>query len=125
MFVHEMIHGICWAYFSGKGFKTISFGFDIKKMCAYCTCSEPLKIKGYVIGSMLPTIALGIIPCALSLWLGSEILLFVGMLMYAGGAGDVAVIFNLLTKRKNKKESVCMDHPQKVGLIMFYKKENV
>lgn len=125
MFVHEFIHGISWSHFSGKGFKTISFGFDAKKMCPYCTCSDPLEIKEYVIGALLPTIALGIIPCALSLLLGSDILLFVGILMYAGGAGDIAVIFNLLTKRKNIKGAICMDHPQKVGLVMFYKKENV
>lgn len=45
---HEAIHGIFWAAFAKRGFRSIRFGFLWKKLTAYCHCSEPLEVRPYI-----------------------------------------------------------------------------
>ena len=37
--VHELIHGLTWAYFAKKGFKSIRFGIFWEMLTPYCHCS--------------------------------------------------------------------------------------
>ena len=42
--LHELLHGITWAMFNDKGFKSIKFGIIWKMLTPYCHSEEPLKI---------------------------------------------------------------------------------
>lgn len=117
--VHELIHGITWAMYAKNGFKSIGFGFNLKSFSPYCTCSEPLKKSAYIVGGLMPTLILGLIPCAIALVIGNELLLFVGMLMIIGGAGDIIVVIKLIWHRISDKEIIYLDHPYKIGLVYF------
>lgn len=69
--VHELIHGITWARYTTKGFKSIKFGVQWKTMTPYCHCEEPLKVKHYIIGGIMPALILGFLPFVYSLVSGN------------------------------------------------------
>ena len=60
--IHELIHGITWAFFVENGWKTISFGFIAEYLTPYCSCNQPMKKKQIIIGALMPTIILGFLP---------------------------------------------------------------
>ena len=72
--VHELIHGLTWAYFAKKGFKSIRFGVFWEMLTPYCHCSEPLTVRQYCIGALMPLVVLGIIPLVLAYPLKSILL---------------------------------------------------
>ena len=59
VFVHELIHGAVWGSFAPDHFRSIEFGFILKALTPYCTCSQPLKKWQYILGSVMPTLVLG------------------------------------------------------------------
>ena len=119
--IHEMIHGITWSLFTEKGWKSISFGFITKYMTAYCTCDEPLQKNQYIIGGLMPTIILGIIPAAIAIFNGSVTLFAIGAIMTLAGGGDLTIIMKLIMFKTRGKEVVYMDHPYQAGLVAFVK----
>jgi hypothetical protein len=114
--IHELIHGLTFAIFAKNGFKSIKFGVLWKMLTPYCHCSEPLKRNHYIVGLMMPTLLLGIIPAILSIIIGSTILLIFGILLISGGAGDLLLILSL---RKEQKDILVEDDPSAVGYFVY------
>ncbi len=118
--VHELIHGIFWSIFAKKGFKSMKFGILWKMFTPYCHCKEPLKVKHYIIGAIMPAIILGIIPSFLSIIIGNFELLLFGVFFTIAGAGDFLII-NLI--RKENLNDLVQDHPSEAGCYI-YRKQN-
>lgn len=60
---HELLHGVIWALFAKRGFKSIRFGIIKDPFFApYCHCKEPLLIKHYILGAISPALVLGVFP---------------------------------------------------------------
>jgi len=118
--LHELIHGITWAKYTENGFKSIRFGIMWRMLTPYCHCVEPLKVKHYILGAIMPTIILGFLPFVFSLVTGNLLWLFFGVFFTMGGVGDFLII-NLL--RKEKKDDLVLDHPTEAGCYIF-RKEN-
>ncbi|MBQ7775845.1 MAG: DUF3267 domain-containing protein, partial [Lachnospiraceae bacterium] len=78
--VHELIHGITWGLCAKSKFKAIAFGFIWQYLTPYCTCKEPLKKYQMVLGAMMPTIVLGILPGIVAAVIGSVALLYMSCL---------------------------------------------
>ncbi len=116
---HEIIHGIFWGIFAKEHWKSISFGFIMKYLTPYCNCKEPLKKSEYIIGALMPTIILGIIPCFVAIFIGSAMLFMLGAIMILGGGGDLTIILKLLFYHSDKKDTIYIDHPYKLGLVAF------
>ncbi|MDO4225276.1 MAG: DUF3267 domain-containing protein [Bergeyella zoohelcum] len=114
--LHEIIHGIFFVIFAKNGFSSIKFGVLWEMLTPYCHCKEPLKIKQYIIGVIMPSIILGFIPAVLSLFFGSIYLLFFGIFFIMVAAGDFMIILSL---RKYHKEDFVQDHPSEVGCWVF------
>ena len=117
--IHELIHGIFWAMFAKEHLKSISFGFIVQYMTPYCTCKEPLGKGGYIIGALMPTVILGIMPSLVAILNGSTILFVLGAIMILGGGGDLTVILKLLCSRINSNEVMYIDHPYQAGVVVF------
>lgn len=117
--LHELIHGLTWAVFAKNHWKAISFGFIAEYLTPYCTCGEPLKRGQYIIGALMPTILLGIVPSVIAIFTGSHFLLGIGSLMIMSGGGDLTIVLKLLLRKENGKQCVYVDHPYKVGLMVF------
>lgn len=113
--LHELIHGLSWYCFVQKGWKSIKFGILWKQFVLYCHCKEPLRAHCYRIGLMMPTLLLGIIPVGVAWATGSILLLCYGMIMIAGGAGDL-LIFGLMFPVNG--DAMVKDHPNRLGFVL-------
>lgn len=113
---HELIHGITWAYFAGNGFRSIKIGVLWKFLTPYCHCKEPLKVKQYIIGAIMPAVILGFIPVLVAIITGHFGLLVFGMMFTLAAAGDFLII-NLI--RKEKMNDLVLDHPSEAGCYIF------
>jgi hypothetical protein len=116
MIVHEAIHGITWACFAKKGFRSISFGVFWKYLAPYTHCDEPMKIRPYVIAVLMPGIITGVLPAVAGIISGNFISLIIGILMTAGAAGDILVAWRL---RKENVHNMVLDHPSECGYIVL------
>lgn len=117
--VHELIHGITWAAFAKKHWKAISFGIIMENMTPYCTCDEALTKGQYIVGAIMPTIILGVIPSIAAVITGSLWVFVMGAFMILSGGGDLTIIWKLLRSKIQEEEVLCMDHPYEVGLVAF------
>lgn len=116
--VHELIHGVTWAIYAKRGFKSIRFGIMLKLLTPYCHCKEPLRVKHYIIGGIMPAIILGILPAIYGIATGDQgILMFGGFLTIAAG-GDIMIVYLL---RKEKMETMVQDHPSEAGCYVYRK----
>lgn len=112
--LHELLHGIGWAYFAEGGMKSIKFGFVWKYLTPYCHCTIPLQVKHYKIGAALPLIILGVIPSVAAIISGSGVLLFFGIIMSCAAGGDILGL--MMLSRLDNLDWV-NDHPSKMGFF--------
>ncbi|MBP3891594.1 MAG: DUF3267 domain-containing protein [Solobacterium sp.] len=121
--VHELIHGFTWAMFAKSHFKAIEFGVIWKMLTPYCTCKEPLNRTQYMLGTLMPCIVLGILPCVIS-WFNHNLwFLEMGAIMILSAGGDLLICKMILNKKTNLP-ALYLDHPTSVGLAMFIKENN-
>jgi len=113
---HELLHGITWSIFATKKFKSISFGINWRYMSPYCHCNEPLLVKHYLLGAIMPGIILGIVPLLLALLTGNILLFLFGFIFSVAATGDLMMV-NML--RKESMISLVQDHPEKVGCYIY------
>lgn len=116
--LHEFIHGFTWSRFTKKGFKSIKFGVLWKMITPYCHCKEPLKVKEYIMGAIMPFIILGFIPFIIALFLGNIFVLLFAIVFTTSALGDFMII-NLL--RKEDKNALVLDHPTEAGCYIYKK----
>lgn len=119
--VHEKIHGWFWSIGAENGSKDIEFGFQKETLTPYCTCRSPLSKTIYILGSMMPMTILGIVIGIVSVFIGSLPVLIVAVLQTMGGAGDILISCMLLLHKTSGKDVILLDHPTKIGLVVFEK----
>lgn len=117
--LHELIHGICFAVFSKKRFKSIRFGVMWSHLAPYCHCEDAITAKQYRIVLLMPTLLLGFLPMLTGLIVGNFLVFFAGVMLVWGGVGDITAYF--LTK-KVSGDTLIVDHPNKVG---FYYNDKI
>ncbi|HJZ41110.1 MAG TPA: DUF3267 domain-containing protein [Bacteroidales bacterium] len=118
---HELLHGLAWSRFATKGFRSVKFGVIWKMVTPYCHCTEPLTVKHYIIGAIVPAIVLGIIPSIVGIITGSLALLVFGAFFTIASTGDFMVI-DLL--RKEKMSDLVQDHPSEAGCYIYRLNKN-
>ncbi|MDN3608039.1 DUF3267 domain-containing protein [Kaistella yonginensis] len=117
--IHELIHGVFFAFFAKNGFRSIKFGILWKMLTPYCHCKEPLKIKQYTIALLAPLVILGILPAIYAISVGNIFILILGIFFSGAAAGDL-LIYNLI--RKENPEDYVLDHPSEAGFYLYTKK---
>ena len=117
--VHELIHGAFCAIFAKNHLKSIEFGFMAQYLTPYCCCKEVLTKGQYIIGGIMPTVILGLIPAVVSIFTGSWLVFAIGCIMILSGGGDMTIILKLIMYRSQKQEVLYMDHPYECGLVVF------
>lgn len=116
--VHELLHGITWAQFASKGFKSIRFGMSWKFLTPYCHCMEPLKVKHYRVGGAMPLLLMGLLPAAIGLVTGNGFMLAFGSFFTIAALGDCIILFML---HELNDDVYVSDHPEKMGFIISNK----
>lgn len=122
--VHELIHGLFWAIYAKNHLKSIEFGFMISSLTPYCCCKDMLTKSQYIVGGIMPTVLLGIVPAVISIFTGSLFWFIMGELMILAGGGDLTILLKLLRYKSKKEEILYMDHPYECGLVVFERENN-
>ncbi len=115
---HELVHGITWALYAKKGFRSIKFGILWKYITPYCHCKEPLQIRHYLIGAITPFIFVGLLPAVYAIITGSINWLLFGIFYTVGAVGDFLIIKLLLPGKRN---DYALDHPSEAGCYVYRK----
>ena len=113
---HELIHGLTWAIFAKRGWKSISFGIIWNYLTPYCHCDEPMRIRHYQAACLMPCLVLGVIPSIIALFIGSIQLLLLGIIFIAAAAGDIWMAWLLM---KENPKSLVLDHPSEAGYYIM------
>ena len=116
--LHELIHGLFFGLYAKNGFRSIRFGVFREYFTPYCHCKEPLKIKHYILGALMPALVLGVVPVVIAFFKGSVLLLIFGVVFIAASTGDFMVMWIL---RKEKMNDYVQDHPSEAGCYVFRK----
>ncbi|UIR56395.1 DUF3267 domain-containing protein [Sphingobacterium sp. SRCM116780] len=114
--LHELIHGITWSQFAKNGLQSMKFGVIWKYVTPYCHCKEPLLLKHYIIGALMPAIILGFIPSIIAILLGHYGLLVFGLFFTFAAGGDF-MMTNLL--RKEPMNNLVQDHSSVIGCYVY------
>jgi hypothetical protein len=114
--VHELIHGILFALYASHGFRSVTFGFNMKIGAFYCHCKEAIRVKHYRRAGIAPLIILGLIPLAAGYITGVSWFKTFGLLLTIGGFGDLLVFIKLI---KIDRNLLILDHPDKLGFIII------
>ncbi len=116
--VHELIHGVVFAFFAKKGIKSVKFGIVWKMLTPYAHCKEPLPIRSYMLGVIMPFILLGFLPGIYAIFTGNLPLLFFAIFFSGAAVGDF-MILNLIYKEN--KDNLVLDHPTEGGCFILKK----
>jgi len=114
--LHELIHGFFWSLYTSNGFKSIRFGIMWKMLTPYCHCKEPLKIKHYIIGAVMPAIILGVLPALIGIIIGALGWVIFGVFFTMAASSDFLII-NLL--KKERMNDFVQDHPTEAGCFVY------
>jgi hypothetical protein len=110
--LHELLHAFIWIFYTESGIKSIRFGITKSDFSPYVHCTEPLPVRIYRIGILLPGLILGIIPAVWALVTGRFWLLMFGLFFSWAASGDFIILYMI---RNLRKEIRVYDHPDKVG----------
>lgn len=118
----ELIHGITWSFYTKHGSKSIRYGMRWKMLTPYCHCKEPLKVKHYVLGAIMPGLLLGVLPAIVALVQGNLAMLIFAIFFTVAAAGDFLMVHLL---RKEDRESWVQDHPSEMGCYIYRSEEKI
>lgn len=88
----------------------------IKALAPYCHCREPLDIKSYRIGIIMPGLILGMIPFIFGMALKIEWLVLYGLIFTGGAGGDFIMLW--LTWHLTPG-TIVLDCPDKIGCYVL------
>ena len=111
--LHELIHGTVMAACAKNGWKSVSFGFNVKAFAPFAHCKEPLSPNAYRLSLVMPGFLLGDVPVLIGWFTGNILFLFFGILFTWAAAGDVI----LLWLSRNIDSGMLQDHPEKIGFV--------
>ncbi|SDD91542.1 DUF3267 domain-containing protein [Niabella drilacis] len=113
---HELIHGLTWSLFTRNGHRSIKYGILWKYATPYCHCKEPLEVRHYILGALMPAIVLGILPSVTAVITGNFYLLAGGIFFIMTATGDFMIVHLLRNKEKTAR---VLDHPSEAGCYIY------
>ena len=114
--LHEIVHGVAWAFAGRKPWASINFGFQTKTLTPYCHITEPLEINAYRIGAVMPGLVVGVLPYIYSLMSGDTNWLWFSLVHTSAAGGDWLVLWLI---RNVKPGSLVEDHPTQAGCYVL------
>ena len=116
--LHELIHGLTWSLFTRNGHRSVKYGVLWKFATPYCHCKEPLEVRHYVLGALMPALMLGILPSVAGIITGNFYVLVLSIFFTMAAAGDFMIVH--LLRHENKSDRV-LDHPSEAGCYIYRK----
>lgn len=111
--LHELLHGIGWALIGRAGWDSISF--HLSGILPSCSCHLVLKKDSYLIGILLPAIALGSLSCLFLAVCPGAVSVAATLVNFTMAGADLAIAMEAL-----KGDFIFMEsHPVKTGFIGY------
>ncbi|WP_266202540.1 DUF3267 domain-containing protein [Pontibacter kalidii] len=114
--VHELLHGLTWAFFCKQGIRSIKYGVHWRYLTPYCHCQEMLPLRPYILGGMMPGLVMGLLPALAGMVTGNLLLFLFGLFFSIAASGDLLVLWML---RHAKSTDLVQDHPEKIGCYVL------
>ncbi len=114
--LHEIVHGVAWAFAGRKPWASIKFGFQAKTLTPYCHITEPLEVNAYRVGAVMPGLVVGVLPYIYSLMSGDTNWLWFSLVHTSAAGGDWLVLWLI---RNVKPGSLVEDHPTQAGCYVL------
>jgi hypothetical protein len=114
--IHEWLHGLAWRLFGDVPASAVQYGFKWKTLTPYAHATQPMSVRPYQIGTLMPGLLLGLLPLALGLLLGNGWLYAFGILFTWAASGDFLILWLL---RGARPGSLVEDHPSRAGCYLI------
>lgn len=114
--LHELLHAAVWAVAARRPLRSMRFGFDWKTITPYAHCPDAMSARAYRIGAVAPLLALGVVPTAAALIVGSPPLLGFGLFFIFAAGGDMLILWLL---RGTPSTALVEDHPHRAGCYVL------
>jgi hypothetical protein len=112
--VHELIHGLTWAWAARRPLGAIRFGVNWKALAPHAQCTVPLPASAYRLGAAAPGLVLGVVPALAGTITGAGAVAAFGWLMVLGAGGDIVVLWLI---RNVEPATQLQDHPTRAGCV--------
>lgn len=113
---HEGIHGVTWQLAGRKPAGTVRYGFQWKTLTPYAHCTEPMGVRAYRLGALMPGLLLGLLPALAGLGTGHSGVMLFGLLFTLAAGGDVLVLWLI---RDLPAGARVEDHPSRAGCYVY------
>ncbi len=110
--LHELCHAAGFLFAGRAPRSTVRVGLNRRTLTPFASCSTPITVGSYRIATVLPAVALGVVPAALAVLTGSGSLAVWAFVMLALAGGDVALLWTI---RAVPAGALVVDHPSRVG----------
>jgi hypothetical protein len=117
--VHELLHALFFLISTHGKLSSIRFGIMREYLTPYCHCSQPMKIRAYMIAAAAPGVILGLIPVFVSYFNVRLDFLVFGIFYILSAGGDFLMIWML---RNEPRSKYVLDHAEKAGCWVFDEK---
>ena len=116
LLMHEGTHAIAWKLASGLPWSSFKFGVQWKTVTPYCHSTEPMGVRAYRIGALMPLIVTGILPWIIGLILQDADIAIAAAILISGAAGDLYILWSI----KDLPEGVLLqDHDERAGCVVL------
>lgn len=113
---HEALHGLSWAYFSGKPLDAIEYGFQVRTLTPYAHCKEPMEARSYRLGAAMPGLVLGVVPSLVGIASGNGWVMLFGLFFVFAASGDALILWLI---RGVDARDLVQDHPTNAGCYVY------
>jgi hypothetical protein len=114
--VHELVHGLSWAYFGKKPLRDIAFGFQVRTLAPYAHLEGSVQASAYRAGTVMPALILGLLPYVIGIGSGQAWFVAFGLLFVFAAGGDMLVLWLI---RKVDGTALVEDHPSRAGCYVY------
>jgi hypothetical protein len=112
--IHELIHGLTWAWAARKPLGAMRFGINWKALAPHAQCTVPLPASAYRLGAAAPGLVLGLVPALAGTLTGTGAVAAFGWLMVLGAGGDIVILWLI---RSVGGHVLLQDHPTRAGCV--------
>lgn len=112
LLAHEFVHGLTWKLVGRVPWRHIQFGVQPRTFTPFAHVTTPLPARAYRWGTVMPLLAVGLLPFLVGLALDRPAWTAFGMVFTFVAGGDLAVLWTL---RGVSGRALVQDHPERVG----------
>lgn len=113
--LHEALHGVGWSFFGRKPLRVIRYGFNLRTITPYAHCPVPLPASAYRAGTLLPGVALGLLPAIAAVATGHGLTVIFSAFFLGAASGDFLCLWLM---RAVPPDAQVTDHPTRAGCIV-------